>query len=588
MKSKKLAVLLAGMLAMTATTGLVGCVPDKGEGNKPSADETTYVKLLHFNAGFGKEYLDKSIALFQEAVKDKEYEPGKKGVYIDVEDSKMDATGEYVLGSLEGSPYDLYISTNVKPSAMKANGNVLDISDLLNSKSTDANPVSEFVEEKSIYERMFSDFQGYYSNTDGTMYGVPVFLLSHHLYYDAELVADRGLYIKDGSTDTNITLTQNLAQAQKGVDGLPGTADDGLPETYAQFYLWLGMVESSNIVPLHYAGKYQEHFTFAMEQFWADFEGKAATKASWTFDGTEMTDLVKEIKSDGSLEYYEPTEITLENGYMVQRQEGRYRVLQMIEKFADTMQTQDKWIHELAFSESETHTGAQGSYLASKYTNKPILMFAEGQYWEAEASSKFEAYESRKGGKLDRKFALLPIPKYSRSDVGENTTMLVFPGSQIFANKHVEGAANEQAVLDFLAFFNRSEHMDMQHNASSSIRPFEYEIDSTVSANMSYYLKNFHATFNSDKTDVVLGVANTDFYRMNYDTLGQYYWVFYSRYKENSDVTNYTPLKLFKDNPTFESNINAETFFEGLERQLTYKATSSSKSNWEEMLGRIN
>ena len=588
MKLKKLAVLVAAVLTMTATTGIVGCYNGEGTTNKPSENETTYIKLLHFNAGFGKEYLDKSIALFQEAVKDKEYEPGKKGVYVDVEDSKMDATGDFVLNSLDGSPYDLYISTNVKPSAMKTNGHVLEISDLLNSKSTDAEPVSEFVEEKSIYERMFSDFQGYYSNTDGTMYGVPVFLLSHHLYYDAELVADRGFYIKDGSTDTAITLTKNLAQAQKGVDGIKGTADDGLPETYAQFYLWLAKIESANVIPLHYAGKYQVHFEFAMQQFWADFEGKEAAKACWTFDGTVMDDLIKEIKPDGSIEYYEPTAITLENGYMVQRQEGRYRLLQMIKKFADTMQTQDKWIHELAFSDSETHTGAQGSYLASKYTAKPILMFAEGQYWEAEATSKFEAYESRKGGKLDRKFALLPIPKYSREDVGENTTMLVFPGSQMFANKHVKGATNEQAVLDFLAYFNRSENMDMQHNASSSIRPFEYEIDSTVSANMSYYLKNFHATFNSEKTDVVLGVANTDFYRMNYDTLGQYYWCLYSRYKEDSDVTSYMPLKLFKDNPTFESNINPETFFEGLERQLTYKATANSKSNWEKMLDRIN
>ena len=157
----------------------------------------------------------------------------------------------------------------------------------------------------------------------------------------------------------------------------------------------------------------------------------------------------------------------------------------------------------------------------------------------------------------------------------------------MFANKHVETAANKQAVLDFFAFFNKAEHMDMQHNASSSIRPFEYEIDDTVSANMSHYLKNFYSTFNSEKTDVVLGVSNSDFYRVNYDNLGQYRWILYSRYKENSDETSYTPLKLFKDNPTFESNINAETFFEGLYRQLTYKV-SGGKSEWEKMLDKIN
>ena len=58
MKLKKIALSVAAVLTMTATTGLVGCSGGGETIKKPDANETTYIKLLHYNAGFGKEYLD--------------------------------------------------------------------------------------------------------------------------------------------------------------------------------------------------------------------------------------------------------------------------------------------------------------------------------------------------------------------------------------------------------------------------------------------------------------------------------------------------------------------------------------------------
>ena len=587
MKKNIVSLVLATAVASATVVGMAGCGGETN--NKPDANKVTYVKLLHYDAGYGRAYLEKTARAFEKEVENISYEDGKKGVYIDIEHSQMDSTGQNLLNSLSGSPYDMFLTTGVTPADMKNNGNVLEISSLLNATKSDETPLSPFADETSIYQRMYPDMQEYYSNTDNTMYGIPVFMISYHLYYDAELVANRGLYIDNTSTDAKIKLTNNLAKAQKGVDGKSGTSDDGLPETWAQFYLWLTELENKNITPIHYSELYQQHMDYAMQQFWADFEGKDATKACWTFDGTKMTDLIDAIDDDGNVTYLPETEITLDNGYMVQKQEGRYRVMQLNKKLADSMKGSDKLISNYAFSGSENHTEAQGTYISSKYTTKPIMLFAEGSYWEAEATDKFESYESRNGGKMDRKFAVLPTPKYSREDVGENsrTTVLVDSGLTMMLHKKLENATNKQAAIDFMMYFNMEDNMDMQHNAAASMRPFTYEIDDEVSANMSYLLKDYHNLMSSERTDLVFGTANNDFVRANSTQLNKTNWIFYSQYRERSDEKSYLSIKTFKDNSSAENLVTAEDYFEGFYRVYTYKTNANAKTLWDTMLDKI-
>jgi ribosomal protein S20 len=202
----------------------------------------------------------------------------------------------------------------------------------------------------------------------------------------------------------------------------------------------------------------------------------------------------------------------------------------------------------------------------SKYTQNPIMMFAEGQYWEAEATDKFTSLESRKGGKLDRKFAVLPTPKYTRAEVGENsrTTMLVTNGMTMFLHKNVETRANSQATKDFFMFFNKAENMDMQNAESASVRPYEYEIDSTVAATMSHYLKNYHALVNNPRTDLVFASDNNALYRANVDNLDRYYWIFNSQYRDGSDESTYYTVKTFKENSNNENLVTVKDYFDGL------------------------
>ncbi len=593
---KSLTLALAGVLTSASFVGaLAGCGGGGGGGNNsaPSENEVTYVRLLHYDAGYGRTYLEKTKKLFEEAVKDVEYEPGKKGVYIDIDNSLVSSTSEHVLSTLENSDKDIFFPNLVDPLAIENNGHVMEISHLLNADRSDEGweKISPFVDEVSIKDRMFDEMADYFtSKKDGeSMYATPGFMLSTHLYYDVDLVESRGLYIADGSTDTDITLTDDITDRQKGPDGRAGTTDDGMPETYAQFYLWMAAMEDQGITPLHFAGKIPYHLDLALAQFWADYEGATNVKACYTFDGTVMTNLVDEIDANGNVTYRQPTAITFQNGYEVQAQESRYRVMQLAKKISDTIGTPTSWVHPYATTPSETHTSAQTTYLTSTITSEPIMLFAEGSYWEAEAKATFDEMSGYGKGKMDRKIAVFPVPKYSRDqiDPDNRTTVFAQVSTDIFINKAVETRSNKQAVIDFFMFYNMAQNMDMQQNEASSIRPYDYELDATVQSEMSYLAKDYYRLMNDENTDVVFGHANNNFVRANIDNFDRYFWVFYSQFNDH-DSASYACVDTFRNHndPTeaINSYVTAESYFKGFEYLYTNRA--SGKSEWQLMLER--
>lgn len=593
MKKRKSTLILAVFLSAITAFSATACGP-KGS-NKPNPDEVTYVKVLHYDSGYGRAHIDKTKALFEDLMKDVEYEPGKKGVYIDVSHLTTGVTGQTLINSLGNSNYyDIYLTSGVTPADMQANPNIRDITKLMKASSLDEGNTYDFADEVSIYDRMYPDMQAYYGFTEGRdtkIYGAPVYMMTSHLYYARDLVEKRGLYIAKGSTDTNLILKKTAQQEkQLGIDGLPNTEDDGLPETWAQFYLWLTEVEKQNINPIHYSGLYQQHMDWALGQFWADMEGAKNVKACYTFDGTVMTNLIDTLSEDGStITYHEPTAITVDNGYMVQRQESRYRVMQMAKKLADTTGTSDPWIDSLSFAESETHTEAQGTFVIDYLSAKPSLLFAESSYWESEATDKFAQVEGRNAGKLDRQIAVLPIPKYSREEVGTTSrnTIIAVNSMVSFMHSRVEGASNKKAADDFFMFFNQAENMDMQFNESSSLRPYSFTIDDIVKANMSYMQKDYHRLMNDSRTDVVFIHDNNNFYRLNQGQLDKDKWTFYSQYL--GDNKSYISIKTFKDNNGKNGAplVTAEDYFEGF-----YKVYAEKKGNlptlWEQMIAKLS
>ena len=576
MKEKKISVALAAMLAALPLTACGG--GNQGNGDLPvDPDTTTIINVLNYDCGYGKTYIEETKKAFEEAVKDVSYEPNKKGVYINIESFATGTTGQDVLNSLPTSTYDMFFSDGHTGEAMKRAEHAMDLTKFLKATSADETKVSEFVESKSIYDRMYPDFRDYVTASDEKIYSVPLFASTYNFTYDKDLVVEKGLYIRSDSTDTELKLTNDVTKGCLGVDGVKGTADDGLPETYAQFYLWLDEVYDAGCIPLHFQGGMLKS-TFV--NWWADFEGKDNVKACWSFDGTVMTDLIEEVDANGNVvKYHEPTEITFANGPMVQKQEGRYRALEVMHYLANSMKGSKKLMHTKCFTEN--HREAQGTYVMSKFDKQPIMLFAEGGYWEAEASAVFSGLENKKSGKMDRNFAVLPVPRYNREDVGGDDyrrTVPVTLGGDMFIRKEVENQANYQAVIDFLMYFNTEAQMAVSNREASQPRPFEYSIEGVELSN---YQKSLYNLMHDAKTDLVFKSANNDLVVAYPEQLNtSYYWGFYSRYKRGvSDDASYEATKIF-----YDYGVSVNDYFYGMYEYYTYKPNANTKSKWEQML----
>ncbi len=583
-KAKFLSVALAGLVGVSAFVG-VGCggdrTPANNNGNVAGKNESnaTVISIYNYDCGYGRGHIEETMKAFADRVKDVSYEDGKTGVYFKTQHTQTNATGTWLLDSLKNSEYDVFFSDNQDPGLIKStySAYVKNVNDLVTAKSTDAN-ARRFAEEKSILERMYPEWAEFYQDEDESVYVVPLFVGLATPTYDVALCESKGLYIKEGSTDEAIQLTNNKAEGCLGADGEDGTEDDGLPETYAQFYLWCDAMKDKGVTPMIWSGSNPGMNVTAWTQLWADYEGAEQAKAIYTFDGvTKLTNLI-DVDDNGNITELEDIAITPENGYMAMKQKGRYLTAQFAEKVNEN---RSKWVDDRSYSPAESHTMAQDHYIASTYSKNPIMMLGEKAYWEAEATGTFKDYESRKGGKTDRRFAALPMPKSDRSLIGTGTTLNVSVNGTMLLKNGIEGGRLE-AVEDFFMFYNSSEMMGIQNREGAQPRPFSYQISDDVQATMSYFSKDIYRLLHSDDIDVVYGNDRNKFTTANQDYIASLQWGSSSSYSgaDVNDTMIFTVMKNY--------NVTAEQWFKGLYTRWTYKANAAAQSEWDRMVARIN
>lgn len=569
-QTKIISVCMALALAAPAFSGC-----KRGGGSSLPTDKTI-IFYQNYDCGYGSEYIEETCKKFAEAVKDVSYEEGKTGVYFEPYTSKTDATGKELVNSLSVNENYIYFTEFTMPQMLKNSGYVMDISSWLNETSSTPG-ASRFAEKTSIKERMYDSWRDYVTEDDGSMYCIPLFESTEVFTYDKDLCESKKLYIAEGSTDGKLIFVKSPAQKkQKGVDGIAGTEDDGLPETYAQLYLWFNAMKSSGVKPMTWSGMFKFHIDNTLQNYWADFEGPENVKRCYTFDGGSDSTLIDTVDENGNITYLPATAITTENGYMVQRQEGRYRALSVAKKIAENA---NDWVNSTSFLESESHTLSQATYINSRFTESPIMLFAHGSYWEAEATPVFKNYESQKSGKADRHFGVLPIPKYSRSEVGKATTVVSDSSTAMFVKSGLTGGVLD-AVKDFVIYFNNQENMGLQNKYSASPRPFTYELSDELKATMTDYEISLYDFYKAgEKKNVVYTAARNDFFMANFDEMHKRQWVFASKYKSNSSTVSEESVVAFKNEP----NVTLKQYFDGLYNRFT----ADDYAAWKTMLRKI-
>ena len=106
-KINKIIALVSAMATVAACLPFAACKDDGRQVDKSKAQ----LHVSNYNGGVGHDWLDAHIARFEEAYKDYEFIPGKKGVQVWVTNHKSSMAE--ISGKLNGAKEDVYFLEHV-------------------------------------------------------------------------------------------------------------------------------------------------------------------------------------------------------------------------------------------------------------------------------------------------------------------------------------------------------------------------------------------------------------------------------------------------------------------------------------------
>jgi hypothetical protein len=270
-----------------------------------------------------------------------------------------------------------------------------------------------------------------------------------------------------------------------GPDGKYGTFDDGMPATYADFYVLLNRMKEKGVTPMTWAGKIPSYSTKAFLHLWAMNEGVDQMMLNFTLNG-QATDLAT-VSDNGKVTLSTET-ITPDNAWKLQQQYGKYQALEFISNIANDSTN----YHTLANSGSETHKSAQSTYLYSTMKNDPIAILLDGTSWQREANAVFQSMESVNAmySKLNRRFSIMPIPHATEENVGKPQIYLGGLNSCVFMSSYITDAGHIAAAEAFLKFVHTEESLKQFTRATGATRPFEYDFTEDELKALPYYTQS--------------------------------------------------------------------------------------------------
>ncbi|MBR1867120.1 MAG: hypothetical protein IJ800_00865, partial [Clostridia bacterium] len=460
------------------------------------------------------------------AYAEKSYEEGKKGVVVSVVPAK---SGDMVDTNLGNGGVDVAITEKVNYNDLVNRGLLYDLTEVIGSGAG------------SLKAKLAPDYESFL-NTDGKYYALPLFMNSYGLIYDVDLFEENHFYLKAGYTTTYAAAKNSKGEyvfiesysetKSAGPDGVHGTADDGLPATYEQFFALLDEITEMGFIPVTWTGQYQMYFTRFLYSVWANNEGFDQMKLNYTFSGT-ANNIVTGY--NGEQPIFEQKTIDDTNGYLLNASRGKYYAL----KFAEQLIGNRKYYTNSSMQSDTSNSDAQYVFLEGDGSdNTSVAMLVEGQHWENEVK---DAGILKNTDSIGRRFATLPLPNVSDADIGNSKNFLYdMSGSMFLVNSAVKDSVREEAVCDFVKFFHTDEEMAYFTKNTSLVRPFDYTIGASVLNDMTYFGQTNYQNLRNALADGKVFVAASN------------HKVFLSNYKQ------FTP----QDSNVFSATVNGHAYTE--------------------------
>ena len=566
---KKVGKKVTSILALSVLAGVVGTLAScGGNSNIDSTKTQLYVKC--YQGGYGNKWLYNAKERYEALHANESFEDGKKGVEILIADQKTTPASSEIKNNIN----EIYFFEGLNYINMVNDGAFEEITDLV----TGENP---YESGKTIESKMTDDVASFLNLADGNgnkhYYAVPHYASNFGLVYNKTVFRKNNYYFASGyesqepGADSRFVLSASDKKSA-GPDGIEGTADDGLPTTYDEFFELCNYIYKGKQIPFVWRGEgnAKDYFGMLLNQLSTSYDGAEQNRVNYTMDG--KINVVKwNAKGDEVVFNEDGTPATEEvtvhptkvgssyDGYEVQRMAGKYHALDFVRRMVTD---KDKWLCNIV-TDSTNHTDAQNFFISSQFgrlnahqeqKNKSIAMLMDGDWWESEASQVINELTAEERAQLD--FGWMPLPR-ANDKAATGNTIFGDLSSFVFVKKGLSDTKKKLAG-DFLQYMNTDEAYRDFTRTTNAVKYFNYDITAEDKAEMSNFGKDYwdfykNATVvlprsHNDQFNNGLGqqlasrrfaISDTSFYPQNNFigdsklTAGNYLSQVYSYYKSN-------------------------------------------------------
>lgn len=535
MRNKFIALLSAAVMSVAL---FAGCGNDSGNKNSSDTSADTSGKLIlnvaTYDGGIGTDWIKQSKAEFEALYANTKF-GDKTGVYINTVGNKQMGGDTIENDSLK---YDVYFTEMVNYYSFVNKGKFADISDIV----TGTYPTEFGVDasEGTIESKLSESWQDYLTSKDGKYYALPFYDGIYGIFYDVDLFEENNWYFNKNG------VFGGSGEKSVGLDGVSNTDDDGLPETYAQFNTMLEGIAGAGVVPFSYAdAKYVGRM---LANLWSNYEGLDQMLLNNTFDGT--ADNIVTSFANGT-PVVESKDIDGTNGYLLQKQAGKYYALNFLE---DVMLGSEE-NYSGSIVNGLNYRTAQTNFVTNKYKNNSTVyaMHIDGVWWEHEASTDFDLVAKRNPDqtKATRKFGFMPIPKATADQSYDKQTIVSQNNSYCFINANSE---NLEVAKLFLQFVHTNKQLANFTIGTSVTRSLNFTMTDAELAECSYYGQRIYNLKKS--ADIYYPVSSVNFVINNigyFDFENSWCWMSKNGSKQSTEVLS-----------RFASGETAQQYFNGL------------------------
>ena len=538
-----------------------------------STDQTidstkTQIYVRYTRGGLRSDWIDKSIDAYSEAYKDYSFEAGKTGVQFVRDYGKANLT----TASLRGSNNQIIISEDTSYSQYVSEGAMKNITDIVRDGAV-TGPTTK--EEETIESKLSPEFKNFFnlgSEASPSYFAIPFYNSSFMLNYNVDLFEEKGFFFKDGASGEGLSedeLTSyndkldalflepggDASNRSSGPDGVKGTFDDGLPATFKDFQALITYMKNASVTPFIWNGVATHYLTSFAQEVFASLEGAEQFGLQLSWEG-KAKDLVS-FSSNDEINYDEDhnvkiapeTDITPSNAYLLQAQKGKLDAIRFLK-----MIVKQGCYYEKSFNSGFTHLNAQTTFLngyEKGITDQPIGILIEGNWWNSEAIANYANEDDR----LTRRYALMPVPHVSASDIGKRNTLLNNMQCVMYLNGYLDDATLLPAKT-FLSYLQNQQSLETFSLNTDCTRALNYTLSEEVLGKMSYYGQSVYSLWNNSNTDSVLLAPTSEAAQRKSD------FFFYQNFGFTDAQGNKNPAEYIRDNPT----VSAEDYFTSIYR----------------------